>query len=86
MFGLGLPKLILLALIIAIIWYGYRYLQRIEAVRRALRDELMRRQRATARPAQPVEAEDLVKCATCGAYVPAHHASACGRPDCPWRR
>ncbi|HEV8027106.1 MAG TPA: hypothetical protein VGP50_06730 [Stellaceae bacterium] len=86
MLGLGLPKLILLALMIAIIWYGYRYLQRIEAVRRALRDELMRRQRATARPSQPVEAEDLVKCATCSAYVPSHHASACGRPDCPWRR
>ena len=85
MFGLSLSKLILLALIVAIVWYGYRYMQRIEAVRRALRDELLRRQGA-ARQSPPAEAEDLVKCATCGAYVPSHHASACGRPDCPWRR
>ena len=85
MFGLSLGKLILLALIIAIIWYGYRYMQRIEAVRRVLREELQRRQSA-ARPSQPVEAEDLVKCATCSAYVPSRHPTACGRPDCPWRR
>lgn len=85
MFGLGFPKLVLLAIIVVVVWYGYRYIQRIEAVRRALRDELLRRQQ-TARPSRPVEAEDLVKCATCGSYVPSHHATACGRPDCPWRR
>jgi hypothetical protein len=85
MFGLSLPKLILLVLIIVIVWYGYRYMQRIEAVRRTFRAELLRRQQA-ARPSPPVAAEDLVKCATCGAYVAARGAGACGRPDCPWRR
>ena len=85
MFGLSLSKLILLAIVIAIIWYGFKYMKRVEAVRRALRDELLRRQQAAPR-SRPVEAEDLVKCAVCGAYVPSHHASACGRPDCPWRR
>jgi hypothetical protein len=85
MFGLSFSKLVLLAIIIAVVWYGYRYMQRIEAVRRWLREELQRRQSA-ARPSQPVEAEDLVKCATCGDYVPSRNASACGRPECPWRR
>jgi hypothetical protein len=85
MLGLSLGKLILLALIVVIIWYGYRYMQRVEAVRRFLREELNRR-RSAARPSQPVEAEDLVKCAVCGAYVPSRNAGACGRPDCPWRR
>jgi hypothetical protein len=85
MFGLNLGKLILLAIIIVVVWYGYRYMQRIEAVRRAFREELTRRQQAAGRPSQPAQAEDLVKCGTCGAYVPSRHASACGRPDCPWR-
>lgn len=85
MLGLSLSKLILLALIVAIVWYGFKYMRRIEAVRRAVRDEFLRRQGAARRP-PPVEAEDLVKCAACGAYVASRSATACDRPDCPWRR
>jgi uncharacterized protein len=57
---------------------------RVEAVRRAVRDELRRRQ-ASSKPA-PIEVEDLVKCGACGAYVASRSATSCGRPDCPWGR
>jgi uncharacterized iron-regulated membrane protein len=57
---LGLSKLLLLLLVIAVVWFGFRYASRVDAVRRALREELARRQ--PPQKAQRVEAEDLVKC------------------------
>jgi hypothetical protein len=84
MIGLSLPKLLLFALLVAIVWFGYRYVNRVEQIRRAVREELRRRQ-PPGRP-RSIEAEDLVKCNRCGAYVAARSASSCGRPDCPWGR
>lgn len=84
MFGFSFSKLLLLALLIFIVWTAFKYMRRVEAIRRVLRDEMQRR-RATRRP-PPLPAEDLVSCPSCGAYVAARSASNCGRPDCPWRR
>lgn len=84
MFGLSLGKFLLLVLLVVIVWYGFKYVSRVEAIRRALREELQRRQGAQRRPTIP--AEDLVKCAQCSAYVAARSATSCGRPDCPWGR
>lgn len=86
MLGLSLGKLLLLALIIAIVWYGFKYMQRVEDVRRALRQEMERRRKSGRSGPRSIEAEDLVKCARCGAYVAAEGATNCGRPDCPWGR
>jgi hypothetical protein len=85
MIGFSLPKLLLFALLVAIVWFGVRYVNRVEEIRRAVREELKRRQ-PPRRQAQSIEAEDLVKCGQCGAYVAARSASSCGRPDCPWGR
>jgi len=84
MLGFSFGKLLLLLLLVAAVWFGFRHVSRVEAVRRALREELQRRQRP--QKAQPIEAEDLVKCAPCGAYVAARGATNCGRADCPWER
>ena len=84
MLGLSFGKVLLLAALIALVWYGFKYLSRVEAVRRSLREELQRRQ-ASAKPTT-LQAEDLVKCAVCDAYVAARSATSCGRPDCPWGR
>lgn len=86
MLGLSLGKLFLLAVIIVIVWFGFKYAQRVEQVKRMLREEMRRRQQASRSGAQALAAEDLVKCRQCGAYVAARSASACGRPDCPWGR
>ncbi len=84
MFGLSLGKFLLLVILVLVVWYGFKYASRVEAIRRALREELARRQGAQRRPTIP--AEDLVKCAQCGAYVAARSATSCGRADCPWGR
>jgi hypothetical protein len=92
MFGLGINKLLLLAVLILVVWYGFKYAARIEAVKQGLRAEALRRRqaggaagaargdvRSTARPV-----EDLVKCERCGSYVAAVGAANCGKPQCPW--
>jgi hypothetical protein len=84
MLGMSLGKFLLLAAIVIFVWYGFKYANRVQAVRRAFENELRRRQ-AAAKPPR-LEAEDLALCGTCGAYVPARGAMPCGRPDCPWGR
>ena len=67
------PKLIVIFLIIVAAWVGYRWLN-------GLTRELSHRRPTSPRPA--INAEDLVACGVCGAYVAAA-AAGCGRPDCP---
>jgi hypothetical protein len=84
MLGFSLGKLLLIVIVVAIVWFAFRYVSRVEAVRRAVRAEVERRRRA--QKPRTLEAEDLVKCARCGTFVAARSAAACGRPDCPWGR
>ncbi|HUZ73849.1 MAG TPA: hypothetical protein VMU87_12770 [Stellaceae bacterium] len=80
-------KLVVLAVIIAVVWSAFKYAHRIEEIRRAVRREAAGRRQAAQRERGPaLAAEDLVKCARCGAYVAAHSTAACGRADCPWGR
>ncbi len=83
-------KLLLLALLTGIVWFGWRWLQRVDTVRRGQ----VRRQAAPSpyhnqrvEPAGgPHTAQDMEKCPECGAYVAPHSAIACGRPGCPYGR
>ena len=79
-------KLVLLIVFILVIWYGFKYVNRVEEIRqslkRAARDAAARSQARRGTPA--VKAEDMVKCSACGTYVTATGASNCGRADCPW--
>jgi len=68
------PKLIIVALVVAAAWVGYRWLN-------GLTRELSNR-RPTPPPNRAINTEDLVACGVCGAYV-ANGAGACGRSDCP---
>lgn len=88
---LSLPKLLLLALVIGAVWFGWRWFQRVDAVRR---DQL--RRQAAPQPAprrdpgaeapRGAAAEDMEKCPECGAYVAPRSATSCGRPGCPYGR
>jgi cell division protein FtsB len=90
MVGISLGKLLLLALLVLAIWYGFKYVNRVEEVRqtikRAAREAAQRSQaRAEGRQGSTaIKAEDMVKCAACGVYVTKSGATNCGRPDCPW--
>ncbi|HUK59852.1 MAG TPA: hypothetical protein VLV50_11530 [Stellaceae bacterium] len=83
--GLSFGKLIVLALVVAVVWTVFRYARRVEATARALRRELERRRGGGQAP-RSIAAEDLVKCSVCGAYVAGRAAQSCGRPDCPYGR
>jgi len=87
MFGLSLGKLLLLAIILVVLWYGVKFITRAgearETVRRAARQAAGD---ASGSRAKAVVTEDLVKCQSCGAFVPSRNATACGRGDCPWKR
>ena len=82
MLGLSLGKLLELAVIVLIVWYGFKYAGRIEAVRKARQHA----RESAPPPSRPTKAEDLVPCAACGSYVMARGMTACGRADCPWGR
>lgn len=82
MFGFGLSKLLVLAAIVAAVWYGFKFIGRLQEVQRD-------RQQAGGRPAprgrkKPAEVEDTVQCPVCGAYVVAKTAAPCDRQDCPY--
>ncbi len=86
MLGIGLGKLFLVVILVLVIWYGFKYVNRVEEIRqtfkRAARDAAAR---AQARRSPPkLVAEDMVKCRSCGVYVTASGATNCGRGDCPW--
>ncbi len=84
MFGFSLQKLLFTILIIAIVWYGFKMLARLQERRdseKTLRRAPSNRGRDKDKPA---DAEDMVACATCGAFVPARRARSCGRDDCPY--
>ena len=83
--GFSPGKLLVFVLFVTVLWVGFRFANRVDMIRRNVREEVKRRQQQTQRPPS-LKAEDLVKCAACGTYVSASSAVACGRADCPWRR
>ena len=90
MFGLpSIQKLLVLAAIVVIVWYGFKFLgklQKARAVEAKERRKEMKTKSARSREGAEavVETEDMVPCPVCGAYVQARGASACERGDCPY--
>jgi hypothetical protein len=78
MFALSASKLLLLALVIAAVWYGYKHLTRSDSAK----DKV-----GTKPDADPVQGgepgaiEDMICCPVCGAYR-ASGLQACSTPGC----
>ena len=88
MFGLpSLTKLLVLAAIVLAVWYGFKIVAKLDAARKQQikqrAQEAKRDGGATPRRAEP-EAEEMVACPACLAYVPARRPTNCGRADCPY--
>ena len=80
MFALSFSKLLVLTAIVIVVWYGFRWVGRVEE----LRKQAARREDA-GQPRRPVPAsEDMVRCPSCGTYVAPRAARSCGRSDCPY--
>jgi hypothetical protein len=67
----GLPKLLLISVVIFAAWYVMRAFNRVRP-----------QTPPPQRPRPMIQAEDLVGCRTCGTYI-ASSARHCGRVDCP---
>ena len=88
MFGFSLQKIIVLVAIVAAVWYGFKFLSRLDASRKAeakvRHAKAKTKGRGKAAPPAADEPEDMVQCPVCGAYVAARASSSCGRDDCPY--
>ncbi len=86
MFGLpSLQKLLLLAAVLAAVWYGFKFLGRLKNARDA--EAKLRESGGQAQPekgGRKIDAEETVECRVCGAYVAAAGGGRCDRPDCPF--
>ena len=87
MFGFSVSKLMVLAGIVAAVWYGFKFVGRLEQARKdaatAGKTAASGEAAASATSAAPRDAEEMVNCPICGDYVAAQGASACDRTDCP---
>jgi len=75
MFGFSLPKLIVLAVIVAVVWYGFKIFTKGKQLENPGEDDAVARD-------EP-EAVDMQSCAVCGDYV-APGSSNCGKENCPY--
>ncbi|NIA70219.1 hypothetical protein HBA54_16555 [Pelagibius litoralis] len=85
MFGLpSIQKLIVLGLVIAAVWYGFKFLGRLQAARkaeaklRAAEGKKPQKRKAEPPTAGTDKVADLVPCPSCGAYVQADSRCSCG--------
>lgn len=77
MFGFSLAKLLVLAAIIAAVWYGFKIIARRNlASQKKVADDTDDDAR--------ISAEDTVQCVRCGTYVVVQGATSCDRADCPY--
>lgn len=77
MLGFSLQKLIVLAAVIAIAWYGFKWLSRYQQVQKDKKRETERLNRKR-KPAAKPASQDLEACTRCGAFVPAGSTHDCG--------
>lgn len=90
MFGFSLSKILFTVVAIAAIWYGFKFMQRIQDKDR---DTVSRRQSGPGvrdgggKPAARNDDDDvetMIECRKCGSFVAASGARSCGREDCPY--
>lgn len=82
MFGILNPtKLLFTVLVVAAIWYGFKWLNsktsgdgKVSGTRP--------RNRVSDDGGDAVE--EMIRCKACGDFMPENRAVACGRPDCPF--
>ena len=91
MFGISFTKILLIAAVIAAVWFGFKYLTRPDKDAEADKRGAKKRGGApsTGEPGGDAKGggraiEDMVRCAVCGAFQ-ARSAGPCERRDCPAR-
>jgi hypothetical protein len=86
MFGLSPGKLLFTVFVIAAIWYGFKWLARMQNNQDNKSDKNMRKSKAPEPSAKDADYEDLVACPKCGDFVIADKKSGCAKDGCPYER
>ncbi|MCR9219000.1 MAG: hypothetical protein NXI21_02120 [Alphaproteobacteria bacterium] len=93
MFGFSFTKLLVLAAVVAAVWYGFKYIGRLDRVQKGERkvgertfgERLRKATKARAdEGGEPGRVEDTEQCPVCKAYVSVEGVENCGRPGCPY--
>ncbi len=84
MFGFSIQKLIVLAAVIAAVWYGFKFIGRLDKARKHDAKLARKAPRDTAHGGPDADAEEMERCEVCSAYVSARNPASCGRGDCPY--
>ncbi len=93
MFGIpSVGKLLVLAIVIAAVWYGFKYLNRVQRVEKGERkggertfgERIRKATRQRTGESDTGVIEDTEKCAICEAYVSVEGTQGCGKPRCPY--
>lgn len=89
MFGFSITKLLFTAAAIIAVWYGFKYVGRMQERQKELAEERARAAKQAKRSGTGGAAkggsgvEDMVECPACGAFVAAG-SRACGKENCPY--
>jgi hypothetical protein len=86
MLGFSFGKILVLAIAVAAVWFGFRYFTALGQAVRQRQEAGNSPRRKTARQPAALDAEEMTACPRCGTYVSAAKPSACSRVDCPYRR
>jgi len=92
MFGFSLPKLIFTIVAVLVVWYGFKWFNRMQMSGPKDTDRVRSggrtKPRAESRSATGVDdggdTEEMIKCQICETYVSAKSAVNCGRNGCPY--
>mgnify|MGYP006444326927 CR=1 FL=1 len=85
MFGFSLSKLLFTILVIGAVWYGFKWIGRLQS-RSGARGRVRGADASPSEAPQPLEAQEMVQCAVCGDYVAAGAVVDCQRAECPYPR
>ncbi len=94
MLGFSIQKLLFTVAVVVAVWYGFKWVGRMKQIReKEARDRLRRDAGETsgggsasggASNSSAADAEEMVECTVCGAFVAVRGAKACGQDNCPY--
>ncbi len=94
MLGFSIQKLLFTVAVVVAVWYGFKWVGRMKQIRdKEAKDRLRRGAQSGnkggsggggASGGEQSDAEEMVECAVCGAFVAVRGAKSCGRDDCPY--
>ena len=92
MFGFSFGKILVFVIVIALIWYGFKYMGRLQRLekgeRRPTERNMGERIRKSFYEKTGKMEEDVIeeteKCVKCHVYVPLGAGKRCNRSDCPY--